>query len=124
MTLRRGNKGKSHHQTHLLDWWWRLESLLDLGWWSRDGGSAVAAEEEKLRGAAVLPFRVKNKGRNLQGAMPPQQHLQESRTGSTPLKAPKHSHCSDKGLSRGVGQRVSSPGFWGSRALALGWLAV
>lgn len=53
-----------------------------------------------------------------------EQHLQESRAGSTPLEVPKNSHCNAKGLSRGVGQRVSSPGFWGSKALALGWLAV
>lgn len=53
-----------------------------------------------------------------------EQHLQESRAGSTPLEVPKNSHCNAKGLSHGVGQRVSSPGFWGSKALALGWLAV
>lgn len=56
--------------------------------------------------------------------MPLAQHLQESRAGSTPLEVPKYSHCNGKGLSCGTGQPVSSPGFWGSRALALGWLAV
>lgn len=50
---------------HLLDWWWRLEGFLDIGCWSRDGGSAVAAQEGKLQGVAFLPCRAKNKGRNL-----------------------------------------------------------
>lgn len=60
---------------------------------------ALAAEEEKLLGIAILPHRGKSKGGNLQGAMPPEQHLRESGAGSTPPDARKHGHRNDEALS-------------------------
>lgn len=53
---------------------------------------ALAAEEEELLRAAILPCRRKSKGRNLHRSMPPKEHLQEHEAGSTPLDAHKHGH--------------------------------
>jgi len=53
---------------------------------------ALAAEEEKPLGVAILPCGGKSKGRNLQGVMPPEQHLRESGAGSALPDARKHGH--------------------------------
>lgn len=98
--------------------------LVEQGW--RNRVSALAAEEAKLLGVAILPRRGKSRGRNLQGAMPPEQHLRESGAGSAPPDTSKHGHRNGKACSQNAGQRVSGPGrgLLGVAGLLLwaGWL--